>query len=562
MRKGLVLGLMLALAGWAIAADYTGADIDVSALSEEAAAVGRIVSVRVRERMASPAAEGRKLKFVFALDPSLGGDEARVEVRDGVARIRGARPRALLYGAGVLLRQIRWQGATFRVEDGDWSFSPKSALRIAYLARHFHNWYEMATEDELARYVEDLVLWGVNGVHVVFGGFYGVASFERYPSTEAERRELAMTVGLVRRIRSLDLDFHGSLVGNTVPEKFLTESQRAVPNADLRRHPTPGNLCPSAPGAVDLICRELRTAFRGMKEAGLKVDYFRSWPYDSGGCGCAACRPWGSNGYLKYVGPAMDVVREFFPEAKFVISTWYFSDADWKGAFYGWLARHPEVRYILVDDYYKYPLPTYPIDNPPPNGIGIVTFPEISMAYHSPWGGKGANPYPMYLTARLRETEGAALGFEYYSEGIFEDLNKAVVSTVYAQKGPPRYRQALDEYARYELGIDDADAFAELVRQLEGNLQKPNAKDSANALAIAKRLDAAMKPMFAGCWRWRILYLRAVIDYGLTHAADGGADVGMAYSELVEIYKAEKTPGEYGDLNHRQVRPPAPPPRP
>ena len=38
--------------------------------------------------------------------------------------------------------------------------------RGVYCATHFSNWYEEASDEDVARYVEELAEWGMNGVGV------------------------------------------------------------------------------------------------------------------------------------------------------------------------------------------------------------------------------------------------------------------------------------------------------------------------------------------------------------------------------------------------------------
>ena len=52
---------------------------------------------------------GAALKVRFALDGSLPGEEAVVAVTNGAAVVRGGRFRSLVFGAGVLLRAIRYE---------------------------------------------------------------------------------------------------------------------------------------------------------------------------------------------------------------------------------------------------------------------------------------------------------------------------------------------------------------------------------------------------------------------------------------------------------------------
>jgi len=536
---------------------YSGVECDVSALSGDAAEVGGIVAMRVAERLERPNAGRPKLKVVFSLDPSLGGDVAHVEVSGGIAKIRGARPRALIYGAGVLLRKAVWTADSFDLADGSYSFKPKARLRQAYFARHFHNWYQMATADELIRYTEDLMLWGVNSVHVLFAPAVGAGDdFSRDPKVVALMDSFA---ALERRIHRLDATVFVSSLCNqafrNAPQEF-----RGRPHDDPWRHPNTGvNLCPNKPGALAYQKGCLRTLVAEMKKRCDRIDGFRFWPYDEGGCSCEQCRPWGGNGYVKTIDALLPLVREAYPDAKVAVSTWYFTDEDWK-TFYGWLAPRKDIDYLVVDDYYKYPFPRYPLTHPVPNGVPMCSFPEISMYGRCPWGGDGANPYPQYMYGRFLETKGKVMGFSYYSEGLFEDVNKAVVTTLYSSEDPNvHYQDALEDYARYELGLGKTDDFVEFIRLLEWNLVKCRRREATEAWEMAQKINATLRPRFAASWRWRILCLRAQIDF--EHCREGGGvhtpAADAACLELCKIYKASPTPDGYGDDLHQYVRPPA-----
>ena len=134
----------------------------LSALPPEKAFLGDIVLRRAQDRTAFSEKAGT-LAVAFRLDASLKGDDAAVTVRDGRAVIRAGRVRGLVFGAGELLRAATWCEEGFSLDDGELAFRPVKPIRTAYWARHFHNWYHLATAAELKEYAEDLALWGVNG---------------------------------------------------------------------------------------------------------------------------------------------------------------------------------------------------------------------------------------------------------------------------------------------------------------------------------------------------------------------------------------------------------------
>ena len=146
------------------AAVYSKMDIDVSSLPKERAFFRNVVLSRLWNRTPpSDAADTLTVRFVE--DSSLLGEPATVKIADGVAEIRGGRFRSMVFGAGLLLRTIRYGEKTFELEDGEYRFEPANPIRIAYTSRHFDNWYQRASAEELIRYIEDLALWGINGIH-------------------------------------------------------------------------------------------------------------------------------------------------------------------------------------------------------------------------------------------------------------------------------------------------------------------------------------------------------------------------------------------------------------
>ena len=68
-------------------------------------------------------------------------------------------------------------------------------------------------------------------------------------------------------------------------------------------------------------------------------------------------------------------------------------------------------------------------------GLPLLNFPEISMWGNWPWGGVGANPLPARFQRLWDQVQHAVQGGFPYSEGIYEDMNKAVVAQFYWDAG-------------------------------------------------------------------------------------------------------------------------------
>jgi hypothetical protein len=183
-------------------------------------------------------------------------------------------------------------------------------------------------------------------------------------------------------------------------------------------------VCPSKPGGMDYILAFLGGEFDWC--ADLKPRYVWIWPYDQGGCGCAQCRPWGSNGFLKAAEPVAALARKKLPGAKIILSTWFFDEGEWQGLEKTFAARPPWADYILAEG----------TTRPMPGQLPMVGFPEISMHETFPWGGFGVT----LLTGRAQQqwhgVKSHSSGGFPYSEGIYEDITKAVLSQLYWNDRP------------------------------------------------------------------------------------------------------------------------------
>ena len=189
----------------------------------------------------------------------------------------------------------------------------------------------------------------------------------------------------------------------------------------------------------------------------------------------------------------------------------------------------------------------------------LLNFPEISMWGQAPWGGYGANPLPGRLQSLWNQTEKKLSGGFPYSEGIYEDLNKAIFGQLYWNNRPTM--ETVKEYASFEFGPDAAAAVVGVVETLEHNhyvrhwptaspswghftTTAPTTRDAGaeEAYETLKALDAKLTPQARKSWRWRILYLRGLLDAELKgNSGRPNERCEEAFAELIGIYHAEHT---------------------
>jgi len=520
-------------------------------LAEKALA---ILQREVRERAGVETVEADGGDVILDVRPGIGPEGFRIEDGTGkTVHIVVNDDRGLLYGVGKFLRSSRFGEGTF--EPGAWRGTsvPDKPVRGMYFATHFHNFYHDAPLAEVVRYVEEMALWGCNALAAWFDmhHYSGISD----PAAQA----------MIERLHAVLLAANGVGMGASLVS-LSNEAYNTSPK-ELRAEPFPHHyhveICPSKPEGMALILKwreEMILAF-----ADLNIEYFWIWPYDQGGCKCPDCKPWGGNGFLRNAEAVAGLVRRHLPGTKTVVSTWEFGyfegEPEWD-AFYAAMEKHPDwADYVMAEHHGDYP--KYVLDHGRPGGLELLNFPEISMFDMWPWGGFGANPAPSRFQKIWDQCGHLLSGGFPYSEGIFEDINKAVTWQFYWGNKPAL--ETVREYAAYEFSPDAAADIAQAIQELESHQKHSidhqvieQAVDDASAgepvlyclpdmeapEAASRMLREAEKTMTARArtaWRWRILRVRAELDEEL-HRSGGRATERSdeLFGELSEIYHSDQ----------------------
>jgi len=281
------------------------------------------------------------------------------------------------------------------------------------------------------------------------------------------------------------------------------------------------------------------------------LDYFALWPYDEGGCSCRQCWPWGSRGYLEISKAVTKRIRSRYPKCKIVLSTWCFEnendanpDGEWVGLEKSLEEDNSWVDYIMADGHDDY-FPKYLLEQGVPGQLPLVNFPEISMFGMNPWGGYGTNPAPAHFQKLWDRIKHEAVGGAPYSEGIYEDLNKAIIAGFYWD--PDRKAEdIIREYVSFEFSPDVADDMLDVITIFEQNHHRGpghfDIKESAvHAFQLVTMVENKLTEEVKSSWRWRIFYLRALIDKEMfeRNGTLEGETLKAAFEELTKIYHAE-----------------------
>ena len=517
--------------------------------------VADILANRLKEYSEVNIVTSRKadLHIYLEIKPGIGLEGFKISdgSRGGISII-GNDERGLLYGVGKFLHTSTFSSRGFTPSPWRGVSVPKLPVRGMYLATHFLNYYEDAPIEDVKRYVEDLSLWGINSYLVWFG-------LEAYNGIDDPKAQamLARLRALLQTVKDLGLNTSLGCVANdgykNSPVELRADSR--VGHNGYTKQTSPlcnlgPELCPSKPDVPELELQYCQEKFDAFKSIGL--DYWFIAPYDNGGCTCAKCAPWGINGFLRMAEMEARAYRRAFPNGKVILSLWFFDrwiDGEWAGITAKFNQHKPDwVDYVMVDDFGG-TYPQYPLKHGTPGGLPMLNFPEISMYAHYPWGGFGANPLPKYLQSLWDVTKTKLSGGFPYSEGIYEDVNKVMVAQLYWNPDQPT-ATTMREYIAFNFSPEVVDPVSRAMETLERNLARSrqdkdgatkfvlqNTDGAEEAYRLITEADAKLPARVRTSLRWRILYLRALIDSELVkHQFRVSRKCMTAFQELTTIY--------------------------
>ncbi len=494
---------------------------------------------------------GPQLKVVFKIQEGIGNEGFSIEEINGEIVITGNDERGLLYGVGKFLRTSEYTSKGIKVGHWRGKSIPQKEIRGIYWATHFYNYYQNAPVEELKKYVEDLGLWGYNNIKV----WYDMHHFSSFNDPVAEKFRERIDY-ILQSAKEIGLGVSFTMIAN---EAYVNDPVRlrAVPGRE-RGAVYPEDICPHKPGGLEHILKVRGEFFDWSRQ--FNPDYITLWPYDPGGCASKDCEPWGSNGFLKAAEAVADLARQKLPRTRVILSTWMFDSTEWAGMQQQLPDLNKWTNVLMAEKIPGAETLYKGLFTPLPDNITVVGFPEISMYNTFPWGGFGANPFPRKLSQQWNEVQSVSSGGFPYSEGIFDDINKVFYAQLY-WNGQADVNEIVSEYARYELGVNDTMSIVKVINTLEqnhhmrwwpGKLEgiklmldwfpsknsKPQDDPGAEEVyRVAQQTSENMPEWAAKSWRWRILYIRTMLDAELK--SNGGTPNEKCYEgfyELLQLY--------------------------
>ena len=218
-------------------------------------------------------------------------------------------------------------------------------------------------------------------------------------------------------------------------------------------------------------------------------------------------------------------LKKYHPKAAMWVSPQGFN-APWMEQFFGlmdqqppWLTGivfGPQVRVNLPELRQRipkrYPIRFYPDITHSVNAEFTVN--DWDVAYAQTEEREGINPRPMDEAQIFRVLQPFAdAGFLTYSEGCNDDVNKAVWSAL-GWNPEANMTEVLRDYARYFIGPDMADAFAQGLLALERNWRGPLLTNSTVDVTLAQfqDLERRASPQQKLNWRFQQALYRAYYD--------------------------------------------------
>jgi len=294
--------------------------IDTTSLPEDKIykKVYPIISKRITDRCGAKCISTGDSEYLlrFSLDSSLANEAFRIINLVGISgvEIQGKNFLALMYGAGQFLHKSQYCNEGINPCEWRGESAPHCEKRMIFFAQHFHNWYQSCSEEEIREHIEDLVLWGINGVVSVFSCLnlkgWDDPDLDNYVSlfhkTLSAARELNLKIG----IEYSNVDF-------MIPNKEIAADEHLLLSQT-------GNLiCPSSEEGFTYYQSILSRILDYTDELG-SLDFITIWSYDEGGCSCDKCWPWGGKGFYNMAHRISKYIKSRYPKIEILLATWHF----------------------------------------------------------------------------------------------------------------------------------------------------------------------------------------------------------------------------------------------
>lgn len=393
------------------------------------------------------------------------------------------------------------------------------ATRHIYVPAHFGNTYDVMSRSEAAALFREWREWGCTAASTWFDPADTVDPFGANPLFHWARLQSLFRFKQKRGI--LEAAGEEGLEPGLyyAPNAVYLDQLQSAPAAEAAEPWYIGpNLCLGQPEGRDIIARNFENLLRFLREAGVSLSTVTAGFRDWGGCLCKRCRPWVGSALGFWEERLAPVLLEVFPAAKVEFLTWWMTEDEFR-ILREFLAGKPAwVSGVCLSLGYSTAVPAF--DLPAPYRKTVF----IHLSYGGQgdrYGRKGAVAAPRRLETVFRAlAKTDVTGFQGYTEGIYDDLNKFLACRLPASADADS-RPLVEEYVRRCFGLSGREnaALADAIGRLEVLESQP--ETAAGLLATLERLSR--EHGLDGSPRFRQLLIRAKVAV-LENAIGGRTD--------------------------------------
>lgn len=382
-----------------------------------------------------------------------------------------------------------------------WAFAqnPKSEnflpVRELYAPAHFGNSYEVMSADEMSAYLAEVKWMGFNSYSDWFTATDVNDPYSPQHADEKSRSRFKKKKAIYLAAQEAGLALNVIICPNHVYVNQLADKEIA---ATKGRRIQGQLICPSTPRGREIILANHRNWFADTAKAGITFNTVTAFAYDYGGCACDQCSPWILTS-AQLTKEIHEIAKEYHPQIEPWYCSWWWSGEDHQ-LFNEWAASEAPGWLKGMTMHIEYNQ-TRPKNVAVPEGCRKLAFVHIGYGErggYATYGKMGPVFGPKRIPATIAELKNLGFdGFQAYSEGRFDDVNKMVLAGL-ASGTQPNADAALEAYARRYLRATETDAtrWTELLKQCV---------DPVSPTESRKELDSLAKKVL-GNWRieqWR-----------------------------------------------------------
>lgn len=325
---------------------------------------------------------------------------------------------------------------------------------VLYAPGHFGNSYEVMGEHEMRAYLAECRDFGFNR----YADWYDTVDCT---DPFAGLRRTVLGRALWERKKANFRSAHGlGLACDLVitPNHVFADQCHLAP-ATVSDRIFGQLVCPSQPEGRSAILRNYENLFSDLAASGVRLNALWSAPYDYGGCACAECSPWILT-FAKLNREIHAIAAKYHPDIEMRFVGWWWSEEEHR-LFAGWADREAPgwARTIALH------IPYGQVDVsevPLPANCERQAFVHIGYAEDATPRDIYGQFGPVAAPERLQKTVDAlkahgCTGVMAYSEGVFDDVNKALLAGLASGK-PMDPSSILAAYARRHFNADERTA--------------------------------------------------------------------------------------------------------